>query len=75
MDPDNPECYTPSQSLQQSVPQEAERDHVPEQAETTVMAALDGTGAHEQLVIADTARDDAWVAVNAAESLSLEEWR
>jgi hypothetical protein len=73
MDPDKPECRSPSQS--QSLQQKEERETVPEQSEPAVMAALDDTGTREQLVIADTTCDDAWVAVSADESLSLDDWR
>lgn len=75
MDPHKPECRTPSQSLQQSVQQTKDREHAPKQTEPAVMAALDDTGTRERLVIADTTRDDAWVAVDADERLSLDDWR
>ncbi|SEO71743.1 hypothetical protein SAMN04487948_104340 [Halogranum amylolyticum] len=75
MDPHKPECLSPSQSLQQSVQRTQNRERAPEQTEPAVMAALDDTGTREQLVIADTTRDDAWVAVDADERLSLDDWR
>lgn len=75
MDPDKPECRSPSQSLQQSLQQQESRPRDPEPTEAAVMAAVDGTGADERLVIADTTRDDAWVAVDAADGLKLDDWR
>lgn len=74
MDPNKPECPFRSQSIR-SVSAEAERSSASARAETAVMAALDDTGARERLVIADTTRDDAWVAADADASLSLADWR
>ncbi|WP_157572879.1 DUF7556 family protein [Halogranum rubrum] len=74
MNPHKPECHNPSQSLQWSRLQ-AERTTVAEQSEDAIMAVVDDAGDHEQFVIADTTRDDAWVTVDADESLLLDEWR
>ncbi|EJN58988.1 hypothetical protein HSB1_24090 [Halogranum salarium B-1] len=54
---------------------QAERTTVAEQSEDAIMAVVDDAGDHEQFVIADTTRDDAWVTVDADESLLLDEWR
>jgi hypothetical protein len=75
MDPDKPECRSPSQSLQQSLQQQESRPRDSEQTEAAVMAAVDDTGADERLVIADTTRDDAWLDIDAEDGLTLADWR
>ncbi|GGL47215.1 hypothetical protein GCM10009039_01920 [Halocalculus aciditolerans] len=46
----------------------------PAPADHEVMASLD-TGAEERLVIADIARDDAWVSAPTTATAALADWR
>jgi hypothetical protein len=40
-----------------------------------VMAAVDAAGDRPEFIIADVAREDAWVAVDRADAPVLREWR
>ena len=41
----------------------------------TIMGAIDRADDGRRFVVADVARDGAWLAVRAAEALSLPKWR
>ena len=40
-----------------------------------VMAAIDEIGGHPHLVIADAARDDAWLSTAESNAVTLPDWR
>jgi hypothetical protein len=40
-----------------------------------VMSALDTIDGGRHLVIADVSRDDAWLAMDSARTVAIEEWR
>lgn len=71
MNPNNPECHSPTRSANQPTQEESDSAGGDE---ATIMAAVDGTGEDEQFVIADTSCDDAWLAMSADESPELEMW-
>lgn len=41
----------------------------------TVMAAIEGEGESERLIIADVSRDRAWLAAPTSSTRSLRQWR
>lgn len=72
MNPNKPECHSPPRSVHQ--PTQEEDEDSSERDEAAVMAAIDGAGEDEQFLIADTSRDDAWLAMGTDESPTLELW-
>ncbi|MFC7205035.1 hypothetical protein ACFQJC_16070 [Haloferax namakaokahaiae] len=40
-----------------------------------VMSSVDRTQSGQRLIIADISRDDAWVAVDVADALALDDWQ
>lgn len=74
MEPDKPECQTPSQSQSLRVAPSTEGDAAVA-AESSVMCAVDDGEHGPEFIVADVACDDAWMSMPHEAAPTLQEWR